>query len=216
MIIVSASDNNFVSGLFILIYSTWVHNKEAKFFVIDAGMEPEKLAELREFCAGNGISCQILQADDKRISDLPTRGKLTTAAYARILIPEMLPDYSKAIYLDADTVVVSDLSDLWSMDLRDNLVAGAVDGFVEQEELDDVDMSREEYINSGVLVINLDAWRRDGIADRIFSKIRETEKSRYLDQTIINTVARGRVIFLDRAWNFFPRGTFKMNGGFLR
>ncbi|WP_245490157.1 glycosyltransferase family 8 protein [Mesorhizobium sp. M2A.F.Ca.ET.015.02.1.1] len=145
-----------------------------------------------------------MQADGKRISDLPTRGKLlTTAAYARILIPEILPDCDKAIYLDADTLVVSDLGALWLADLGDNLVAGVVDGFVEQEELDDIEMSRNEYINSGVLVMNLVAWRREGIADRVFATVRETAKSRYLDQTALNTVVRGRVLFLGREWNFF-------------
>lgn len=162
------------------------------------------MIELRRFCERNGIDCQIAQADVKRISDLPTRGKLlTTAAYARILIPEILPDCDKAIYLDADTLVVSDLGDLWSADLGDNLVAGVVDGFVEQEELDEIGMSRNEYINSGVLTMNLVAWRKEGVADTIFAKVRETAKSRYLDQTALNTVVRGRVLFLGREWNFF-------------
>ncbi|SFP81112.1 Lipopolysaccharide biosynthesis protein, LPS:glycosyltransferase [Mesorhizobium sp. NFR06] len=204
MIIVTASDNNFVPGLFLFIFSAWIHNRDATFFVIDAGIEPAAAIQLRRFCEQNGIDCQLVQADGKRISDLPTRGKLlTTAAYARILIPEMLPDCDKAIYMDADTLVVSDLSGLWSADLGDNLVAGVIDGFVEQEELDDVGMSRNEYINSGVLTMNLAAWRRDGIADRIFAKVRQTANSRYLDQTALNTVVRGRVLFLDREWNFF-------------
>ncbi|TIW21195.1 MAG: glycosyltransferase family 8 protein [Mesorhizobium sp.] len=204
MVIVTASDNNFVPGLFLFIFSAWIHNREAKFVVIDAGIEPASVMELRRFCDRNGIDCQLVQADGKRISDLPTRGKLlTTAAYARILIPEILPDCDKAIYLDADTLVVSDLGALWLADLGDNLVAGVVDGFVEQEELDDIEMSRNEYINSGVLVMNLVAWRREGIADRVFATVRETAKSRYLDQTALNTVVRGRVLFLGREWNFF-------------
>jgi len=204
MIIVTASDNNFVPGLFLFIFSAWIHNREAKFVVIDAGIELAAVIELRLFCERKGIDCQIVQADAKRISDLPTRGKLlTTAAYARILIPELLPDCDKAIYMDADTLVVSDLGGLWSADLGDNLVAGVIDGFVEQEELDDIEMPRNDYINSGVLTMNLAAWRRDGIADRIFAKVRETAKSRYLDQTALNAVVRGRVIFLGREWNFF-------------
>ena len=204
MIIVTASDNNFVPGLFLFIFSAWVHNREARFVVIDAGIEPASVIELRRFCERNGIDCQLVQADAKRISDLPTRGKLlTTAAYARILIPEILPDCDKAIYMDADTLVVSDVSGLWSADLGDNLVAGVIDGFVEQEELDDIEMSRNEYINSGVLTMNLVAWRREGIADRVFTKVRETAKSRYLDQTALNAVVRGRVVFLGREWNFF-------------
>ncbi|MDG4878439.1 glycosyltransferase family 8 protein [Mesorhizobium sp. WSM4935] len=204
MIIVTASDNNFVPGLFLFVFSAWIHNREAKFVVIDAGIEPAAVIELRRFCGRNGIDCRIVQADARRISDLPTRGKLlTTAAYARILIPEILPDCDKAIYMDADTLVVSDLGGLWSADLGDNLVAGVIDGFVEQEELDDIEMSRNEYINSGVLIMNLVAWRQEGIADRIFAKVRETAKSRYLDQTALNTVVRGRVLFLGREWNFF-------------
>lgn len=203
VIIVSASDNNFVPGLFTLIYSAWIHNRTAKFYVIDAGIDLENLERLLRFCKDNSIFCEIRRAEEALISDLPTRGKLTTAAYARILIPDLFPDESRAIYLDADTVVVSDLRDLWATELGDKLVAGVVDGFVEQEELDAVGLSVGEYINSGVLVMNLDAWRRENIADQIFKEARRSENSRYLDQTALNSVARGRIHFLEREWNFF-------------
>ena len=116
--------------------------------------------------------------------------------------PDLLPNESKAIYLDADAVVVSSLGDLWSMDLGDNLVAGVLDGFIDQGELHSIELTADEYINSGVLVMNLDAWRRENIADKMFKEARRSKKITFPDQTVLNSVARGRVLLLGREWNF--------------
>ncbi|WP_421917233.1 glycosyltransferase family 8 protein [Mesorhizobium sp.] len=202
MIIVSASDNNFVPGLFTLVYSAWLHNRAVKFFIISVDIEPENISSLLTFCRKHQISCKIIHVNDGFARGLPTNEQWTGAAYARFLIPDLLPNESKAIYLDADAVVVSSLDDLWSMNMGDNLVAGVLDGFVHQGELDSIELTADEYINSGVLVMNLDAWRRENIADKMFKEARRSKKITFPDQTVLNSVARGRVLLLGREWNF--------------
>jgi lipopolysaccharide biosynthesis glycosyltransferase len=202
VVIISASDNNFVPGLFTLVYSAWIHNRTAKFFIISVGITSENISSLLNFCRKHHISCEIIHANDEFARGLPTTEQWTSAAYARFLIPDFLPNEGKAIYLDADAVVVSSLDDLWSMNLGDNLVAGVLDGFMDQGELDSFELTADEYINSGVLVMNLDVWRRENIADKMFEEARRSKKITFPDQTVLNSVARGRVLLLGREWNF--------------
>ena len=49
-------------------------------------------------------------------------GFFPPANFYRILIPELFPELTKAIYLDSDMVVVGDLGELWDIDLGDKLM----------------------------------------------------------------------------------------------
>lgn len=203
MIIVSACDDGFVPGLLNLLYSTVLHNSDAEFYVVDAGMSEDSRQIIDRFASRNGITAHILLADKARLDSLPESLYWTSAIYARILIPELLPQYDRAIYIDADTTVVSDLTELWSTPLNGTLIAGVVDGYLQQSELDQVRVPREEYINSGVLVFDLALWRKERIAEKVFEYLAGHRKLIFPDQSAINAIVKGRVTFLERRWNFF-------------
>lgn len=205
MVIVSASDNNFVPGLLILIYSAWIHNPDAQFYVIDAGIRPDGQAKIFAFCGKHGISCGILQADPALLSRLPKPKSWSSAAYARLSIPDLLPEHDRAIYIDGDAVVNSDISELWSLDLGDNLVAGVPDGMMDPEFLAEIDIRPEKYINSGVIVMDLDRWRKERVGDQAIELLMARPDLDFPDQTAINIVARDRIQYIDRKFNFFAR-----------
>ena len=203
MIIVSASDDNFVPGLLNLLYSTLFHNKDAEFYIIDAGLSQASIDLIAAFSSRNGIRSQILLADKSQLDRLPENPVWSSAMYARILIPQLLPQHDRAIYIDADATVVSDLSELWSMPLDGNLLAGVLDGSVHQKELDHVNIGNDEYINSGVLVLDLALWREEKTAEQVVHYLLKNTNLIFPDQSAINATVKGRVKFLDRRWNFF-------------
>jgi lipopolysaccharide biosynthesis glycosyltransferase len=205
MIIVSASDNNFVPGLIVLIYSAWFNNRSARFYVIDAGISPEGRLRLSSFCDDRGISCEILVADADTLAQLPDPKHWSSATYARLLIPDLLPEHSRAIYIDGDAVVNSDISELWTMDLGDNLVAGVLDGMMKPNYLAEIGMNANSYINAGVLIMNLDLWRAEQIGRKTIDQLMQHPELGYADQTAINLVARDRILYIDRKFNFFAR-----------
>jgi lipopolysaccharide biosynthesis glycosyltransferase len=205
MIIVSASDNNFVPGLLILIYSAWINNQGARFYVIDAGISPEGRARLNDFCRKREIPFDILQADPDLLARLPKPAHWSSASYARLLIPDLLPHHGKAIYIDGDALVSSDISELWSLDLGDHLVAGVTDGLINPRFLRKIGIGADEYINSGVLIMNLDLWRAERVGDQAIKLLISNPDLEFPDQTAINLVARGRIRYIDRKFNFFAR-----------
>lgn len=130
---------------------------------------------------------------------------LTREMYFRLLIPELLSFYDKVIYLDCDVIVRTDLAELLSVDMGTDLVAAAYDhsagSNVEQRRK--LGLNLDEYVNSGVLVINIALWLRENTAESCFRLLRETprEALHCPDQDILNVVCKGRIHMLSQTWN---------------
>ncbi|WP_336801786.1 glycosyltransferase family 8 protein [Kaistia sp. MMO-174] len=205
MVIVSGSDTKFVPGVLILIYSAWLNNPDAQFYVIDAGISAKGRDRIDAFCRRHGIRCGLLKADPALLARLPVAIHWSQAVYARLLIPELLPQHSRAIYIDSDAVVTTSLSELWDLDLGDNLVAGCLDGMMDPAFLAGVGMRADEYVNSGVIVMDLDRWRAERVSEQAIAILDARPDLGYPDQTALNLVTRGRAKLLDRRFNFLAR-----------
>ncbi len=134
---------------------------------------------------------------------------LPLSAYYRLLLPELLKDCDKCIYIDGDTVAQDSLFNLYSIDLGDNYI-GAVEaiGYYEDKEyhtkrlnIDPKDDFR--YYNAGVLLMNLKQLRQDNVMDRFMSLIGNKFESQ--DQDIINVVCAGRILSISAAYNVMTK-----------
>ena len=115
----------------------------------------------------------------------------TYITLVRCVLSKYFPEESRILWLDCDTIVVGDISELFTMDMGDNYFAGA------QEH------RKGDYINTGVLLMNLDAIRRDEI-DNVLVCVLNHQKYELPDQDAINEIAKGRILFLDSKYNFCP------------
>ena len=140
-------------------------------------------------------------------------GSFSIGSLYRILIPELLPKYDTALYLDCDIIVQNDLSKLLSTDLGDNLLGGVretliganIDHF-KSLELEDSTW----YINSGFLLMNLKEMRRVNFSKQMMDLL-QTEKAKsfvFPDQDAYNILAHGKIISLPPYFNsirtFYP------------
>jgi lipopolysaccharide biosynthesis glycosyltransferase len=116
------------------------------------------------------------------------------------------------LYLDCDLVVLHDLRPLWAMDLRGKAIAAAPDYPVDRPEI----MSKRlaslgldvghTYVNAGVLVLDLDRWRRDRLSDRLFAYAEQQGAAlAYHDQDTINAVLHDDIHLIDCRWNLQAR-----------
>lgn len=136
------------------------------------------------------------------------------AMYYRILIPSILSNYSKVIYLDSDMIVLGDISELFNNDL-DGFILGGVNDIMHSTSknyvAEKIKLNPNRYINSGMLLINCDEFKRLRIKEKCFEILKESKiKFRYPDQDIINIACNGKIKFLDPSWNYiwhynFPR-----------
>lgn len=129
---------------------------------------------------------------------------ISTAAYYRLLIPWLLPQYDKVIYADVDVIFQIGLKEVYEIDLRENYVAGvkAIGATIDpnfKSYVTSLELNFNEYINSGFLVINSAQQR----VDFLKQKFLEYSKNKYLyqDQDIINIVCEKKICFLPKLYN---------------
>lgn len=137
-----------------------------------------------------------------------TNKSLSRSAFGRMLLPEILPDCSKVLYLDCDILVKRDVSDLFDRDLG-SCYAGAIeDNFVRL--LRQIDSFVRDhcqkivqdgaYFNSGVMLLNLEQIRAR-YSGRDLLSISASRKWVWEDQDVLNIVFAGNVQWLEPGWN---------------
>src|SRR5262249_23948933 len=130
----------------------------AQVYLLDCGITPATLTTLASVANRLGIALAIIPIDITLFADLPTSKQWPAATYARLLIPDLFASAERTLYLDADCVVVGDLTDLWRTDLGEAAIAGVYDyGMVMERR---VGIALSSYVNSGVLLMSLPVWRR--------------------------------------------------------
>lgn len=142
---------------------------------------------------------------EKELKLMYTNFHFSKEMFYRILIPEVFPQYDKAIYLDSDICVLGDISELYSIDIGNNIIGAANDIMHTKSKMHvtkELGIDPEGYINSGVLVINCKRFRNDGIKEKLFSELSVRTNLRYPDQDIINVVCSGNIYLLERKWNY--------------
>ncbi|KUY16961.1 stress protein [Elizabethkingia miricola] len=122
---------------------------------------------------------------------------ITVAAYYRLVIPEVIPEYDKIFYFDVDIIFRRDLSDIFKdTDLTDYYVAGVATPYSDLKDYinNTINMEVDKYICSGTIILN----SKKILQDNIISKFKETaQKSwKYQDQDVLNKVCQDKIKLL--------------------
>lgn len=131
----------------------------------------------------------------------------TVGALMRLLIPNVLTNLHKVIYMDADLLVNRDVSELWNVDISEVALAGTRDTASGPDGTGKVVIESgyvkaEEYINSGVLLMNLDKIRESGVlVEQTAEFLRNNSQSFWPDQDALNYIYRDSKKMLDECWN---------------
>lgn len=138
-------------------------------------------------------------------------GIYTIGAMFRVMLPELLPELSKVIYLDADILVNRDIKELWDVDIENYYMAAVKDVFVNNGSVRPVvvksgEVEAERYFNSGVLYMNLERIRELGnMRHMILEYLKKASGSDLPDQDALNVIYGSQTLFLDGLWNYFAR-----------
>lgn len=203
-----AFDNNLVFPACVCLSSLMIHAKEDTFYDIfilhseHEELNSEELDKLPTFY----LNCSITYRSVGNIFDsaYEIRG-ITTPAYYRLLIPELIPEYDKVIYSDVDVIFRMDLSDLYSLDLKDNYLAATKDlglnlsrdGAAYIQSMPELHLG--DYLQSGFIVINNKKILKDGLVQQFKSTAKR--KLKYQDQDTLNIVCHGKILYLSLEYN---------------
>lgn len=143
---------------------------------------------------------------------LLTHEHISVDTFSRLLIPIILKDYKKIIYLDSDLIVVDDISELYSTDLGNSIIAGVIDiGYVSLYNGDNEKIVNSacnilklrdpyKYINAGVLVIDVRRLCEKYPGDYLINYASKHDYM-YMDQDIINKLFEDNITHIDQSWN---------------
>ncbi len=126
----------------------------------------------------------------------------------RTFIPRLFSQYDKAVYIDADTILNGDIGELFDVDLGEKVIAARVDPkvaavpeFVKYVE-NALDVPAKEYVNSGVLLMDLRKLRKLHYITKMTDLMKEYDASLVApDQDYLNIILRGKILHLPADWN---------------
>lgn len=179
-------------------------------FVIDCGIEAEakrKVEQLKEIY--KNFSIEWLSFDtDSLLKDFKTCFHFSKAMYGRIFIPILKENLAKAIYIDVDTICLSDIANLYNESL-DGYALGAVwEDYMEEKGHNKSHLQRlginsnHKYFNSGVLLLDLKRWRELSLTSIVLSKEPELkEKLMFPDQDLLNFAFANNYKLLNERFN---------------
>ena len=133
------------------------------------------------------------------VPTLPLGEYLSRTTWARLALGDVLPDdVHKVLHIDADTIVLGSLKELWETALDVDTAAAAIDEYRDATYLG----MKGLYFNAGVILFNVDYFRNNNIKEKSIQFIRQhSDIMRFHDQDVLNKMFEGHVIFKHRKFN---------------
>ncbi|TLU82831.1 MAG: glycosyltransferase family 8 protein [Chlorobium sp.] len=192
--IVFAIDNNYVQHLSVALVSLLDNNKDLSFriYIISSGLSDKNIKNIHKI--SDRYDCEVKNitvSDDLFVTLATAHPFYPKGTYYRLLIPELINE-QKVLYLDSDIVVNGSIKALYNQDTGENYVCAIEDpGFDRHVQLK-MD-PRAVYFNSGMMLINLAKWKRDGIQKKVIDFIENNQEAIWFpDQCGLNAVINGR------------------------
>jgi len=194
-----SSNENYAQPLTVSMYSILANTSHhVDFYIMENDITPETKQKMQESLKDfDNFSLNFIHVNDGDLEGCPNLLWFTKCTYFRYFMPGLCPHVKKAVYLDVDIILKSDIEELFSIDL-DGFSLGASAGergFLDQAEwlwrhLEKVGLSKtHNYFGAGVLLIDLDLWRDLGMTEKL---IQTTQKLSYLlkypDQDVLNII----------------------------
>lgn len=195
--------------------------------ILGLGISDETKARLEKSWKSSNCSVSWIEVDLTILNGLPIVGHVNEVAYFRMLIPKLLPThFNRVLYLDSDVIVRGDLGELWDSNLDgksclaiqdcaapffDSSLAlpnyescgphlGSTRPIPNYQELGI--SGHSPYFNSGVLLIDVAAWREANVSENLVDCIhRNRQHGQWWDQYALNVVLASDWQSADPRWN---------------
>ncbi|MBE6667371.1 MAG: hypothetical protein E7607_03565 [Ruminococcaceae bacterium] len=207
-----ACDNTFVKYTVVSLYSMIQNaSKEYKYhvYILHTDIEEETKADAYALANENfEISFEdVTDYLDTIAEKLPLRDYYSKTTYFRMFIAEMFPEYDKAIYIDSDTIVQGDISKMYNTNIREAYLGACHEqAMVQVDEYGTyaekvVGVSRYNFFNAGVILINCDKFRVHFVLDKFIQYLHTYNFVVTQDEDYLNLICKDHVYWLDQRWN---------------
>lgn len=168
--------------------------------------------------ATENVHVKFFHINDELVAPIKNRKEnflradfFTPSIFYRLFIPELFPQYDKAIYIDSDTVLNDDIATLYQTDLGNNLFGACTDSSIQFVEKMlfyikyVLDLDPKKYINSGMLVMNCKSFRDKHFIDHFMDLLTKYHFDCIApDQDYLNELDENSILHLDPRWDAMP------------
>lgn len=212
--IVVASDNHYAVLIAALIKSIEVNhrsNERIFFTIIDDGISNNNKEKVKESIDPMITELNWIKSKDVIPSEIEIPVDQTTlplTTYLRLFAPYAAGlNFDKLIYMDVDMILYDDISNLYNIDIGDNIV-GAVQDYMETvnygiPNYKELGIPPEtKYFNAGLLLINSKKWIEANVANKAIKYMNDNKiHVRFADQYGLNLVFLNQWYEINRVWN---------------
>lgn len=221
--LVVVCNNHFAVLLAALLKSLDLNHKSQEditLYIVDDGLSVSNRAKLIRCIDSPKIALvwiKMQEAIPKNALIPMDNSSFPVSAYIRLFASYFVDKrVEKIIYLDADMLLLEDISVLWNIHLQGHVLAAAVDrtekvgnpwgGIKNYKELGLNPESK--YFNSGLLVIDLPMWRTLDLTNKVLECVNHNKAyAAFPDQYGLNVVLADKWLELDPRWNCVPMST---------
>lgn len=208
--ILCTPDDNYVPYCGIMLTSLFENNKEENIvvYILCEKLSDKNIADLESLAIAYNKEIRFIYLTKELFNNCPIRegDHVSIAAYYRIIAPNLLPkEIDKILYLDCDIIINDNITNLYNTDIAGYSFGAIIDeGYYNPEIYRRLEYSNEfYYINSGVILFNLDYWRKYSLSEECLSYISENnEKVIFHDQDTLNAVLHETIKLLPITYNF--------------
>ncbi|WP_200761217.1 glycosyltransferase family 8 protein [Poriferisphaera corsica] len=200
-----ATDSNYVQHACVAIASLILNldsDASVHLYVLHGELSERAKSQIKSCERLGALTVEFIQVDDSEFSDWPLAVHLTTAAYYRLALADLLPQLERILYVDCDLIFRASISELWHLPIDDYYAAAAELSCALATEYDNMNMPEGIRFNSGVMLMNLKRIREHELLPKYKQALLAIgENIQACDQDILNYVMAGKIYFLDQTWN---------------
>jgi lipopolysaccharide biosynthesis glycosyltransferase len=188
-----ACDKEYVEHVMVSLCSIFENNPQISFivYIVNTDIDPSLWSKITTLVSKYGHQAVDSKIEDFELNKLPTGNHFSKANYYRLFLQERVLQ-PRVLYLDADTIVVRPIDELYNIDVSDAFVAAVADyGVIPHR---DLNMSSDTtYFNSGMMLINLDAWRSFDVKGKVIELVGKVPWAiQFVDQCGLNAIINGK------------------------
>jgi lipopolysaccharide biosynthesis glycosyltransferase len=207
--ILASSDDNFIIFLAVMLKSAILNhksNEKINAYILDSGISKKNKKLLLDNFTESKISFYFIDV----LKYVPSSLKSFNVSYYRLVLAKALPKkIKKIIYLDCDLLFTADISGLWNIDIGKKIIGAANDFFIKKIRDGIANYSNfslnpdNDYFNAGVMIINLDLWRKKGIERKCLDiTFNNRNCLKCWDQYSLNIALNKNWKKIPQMWNF--------------
>ena len=211
-----STDDNYIPYLDVAIKSLIANaSREHKYriIVLNTGLHEDNVRRVKQN-EQPGFTIDFVDISNE-VESIKSRFKnvyhFSVVTYYRLFIASLFPQYDKVVYLDCDLVVLGDVAKLYHTPLEEHILGAAPEQFVQSTPEFRVYAKKalgidpDNYVNAGVLLMNLKEFRHHRIEKKFISLITEYDFDLLdPDQAYLNYLCRGKIHILSNGWNKEP------------